>query len=57
VLRPISGSRRLESMHRRLFTMMLHEVVKRAISSTQRLHEPVEGGGQCELLIDRGGCA
>jgi Alcohol dehydrogenase GroES-like domain len=21
------------------------------------VHEPVEGGGQCELLIDRGGCA
>ena len=34
VLRPISGSRRLESMDRGLFTMMLHEVEKRAISST-----------------------
>jgi hypothetical protein len=21
------------------------------------VHEPVEGGGQCELLIDRGRCA
>src|SRR5262249_16604298 len=40
VLRPISGSRRLESMDRRLSTMMLHEVEKRAISSTQRLLQP-----------------
>jgi hypothetical protein len=30
VLRPISGSRRLKSMDRRLFTVMLHEVEKRA---------------------------
>jgi putative oxidoreductase len=34
VLRPISGSRRLKSMDRRLFTVMLHEVEKRAIRST-----------------------
>ena len=40
VLRPISGSRRLKSMDRRLFTGMLHEVEKRAISSTQRLLQP-----------------
>ena len=40
VLRPISGSRRLKSMDRQLFTMMLHEVEKRAISSTQRLLQP-----------------
>src|SRR5262245_42294883 len=36
VLRPISGSRRLESMDPRLFTMMLHEVEKRAIRSPDR---------------------
>ena len=30
VLRPISGSRRLESMDRRLFNMMLYEIEKRA---------------------------
>lgn len=40
VLRPIPGSRRLESMDRRLFTMMLHEVEKCAISYTQRLLQP-----------------
>ena len=34
VLRPLSGPRRLESMDRRLFTMMLHEVEKHATSST-----------------------
>ena len=34
VLCLISRSRRLESMDRRLFTMMLHDVEKRAISST-----------------------
>jgi len=34
VLCLISRSRRLESMDRRLFTMMLHEVEERAISST-----------------------
>ena len=34
VLRPISGSRRLESMDRRLFTMIVHEFEKRATSST-----------------------
>ena len=36
VLRPISGSRRLESMDRRLFTMMLREVEKRAIGYALR---------------------
>src|SRR6266576_3925190 len=40
VLRPISGSRRLESMDRRLFTVMLHGFEKRATSSTQRLLQP-----------------
>src|SRR3954447_4460556 len=40
VLRPIPGSRRLESMDRRLFTMKLHEVEKRAISFTPRLLQP-----------------
>src|SRR5262245_19936046 len=34
VLRPISGSRQLGSMDRRLFTMMLHKFEKRATSST-----------------------
>jgi len=34
VLRPLSGPRRLESMDRRLFTMIVHEFEKRATSST-----------------------
>jgi hypothetical protein len=28
-----------------------------AANCSMRVHEPVERGGQCELLIDRGGCA
>ncbi len=54
VLRPISGSRRLESMDRRLFIMMLHEVEKRSEATHGRWYEMSNGLLSLEHIQQRG---
>ena len=54
VLRPISGSRRLESMDRRLFIMMLHEVERRSEATHGRWYQMSNGLLSLEHIQQRG---